>query len=349
MSTQLKFDGPRLDEVLERVGRELGPQAIIVEANRGRRGGVGGFFAREWFEVIVEAPAPPAGDEAAADPMSDAAFLALADRVSDVVEAKVGTDEAPEPTSNPFDRILAQVGAPAVAESGASVATSAPGRSMHPTSSAPRVVAASPSLPAAPTSLGALDLRSMLDVLDRTAPVVTSVLDHHPSAIVAVVGDLAVGRRVAADIAARAGMEEGDVLVACPVARDDVPSWLRLDGPATTAARVDRWRRSDRPVVVAVDLAPGRDGHAWAADVLAAIGADEVRLVARAWQVTDELGPKAAVLGGIDGIELVEVDASAEPEAFLDLDLPVMGIDGRVATPELWAALLLERRNDVAL
>jgi hypothetical protein len=189
----------------------------------------------------------------------------------------------------------------------------------------------------------------MLDVLDRTAPVVASVLDHHPSAIVAVVGDLAVGRRVAADIAARAGMEEGDVLVASPVARDDVPSWLRLDGPATTAARVERWRRSDRPVVVAVDLAPGRDGHAWAADVLAAIGADEVRLVARAWQVTDELGPKAAVLGGIDGLELVEVDAAAEPEAFLDLDLPVMGIDGRVATPELWAALLIERRNDVAV
>ena len=45
-----------LEELLERVRAEVGPGARIVAANRVRKGGVGGFFARQAFEVLVEPP-----------------------------------------------------------------------------------------------------------------------------------------------------------------------------------------------------------------------------------------------------------------------------------------------------
>jgi hypothetical protein len=56
LASQLRFEGRELEELLERVRREVGADAHIVEANRIRKGGVGGFFAKEGFEVIVDAP-----------------------------------------------------------------------------------------------------------------------------------------------------------------------------------------------------------------------------------------------------------------------------------------------------
>lgn len=352
MTTHLKFDGPSLEEVLERVGRELGPEAVIVDAQRTRRGGVGGFFAKEWFEVTVADPLGDGDDVPAAvrEPDVDP-LLAMADAVEDEVEER-------RVDVSSFAQVLARVGGPEIsaapiAES-APVPTPAPAPSLAPAAALapPAALAAAPSLaPARPTApapaarrLRDLPLVEMLDHLDRI--VARSALPTQPGAVIAVVGDLRAARSVAASLAVRIGAGEADVVVATADAREDVSPWMRLDGPDAARARAARWRRGDQPVVVAVDLTPGRDGHAWAASVIGALDADQVRLVARAWQVTDELSPKAAVLGGVDGLELVELDAAAEPEAFLELDLAVLGLDGRPATSEMWAALLMERRND---
>ncbi len=54
MSNQLRFEGNDLESLLERVRAEAGADARIIAANKLRKGGVGGFFARELFEVIVE-------------------------------------------------------------------------------------------------------------------------------------------------------------------------------------------------------------------------------------------------------------------------------------------------------
>lgn len=54
MASQLRFEGPELEKLLDRVRREVGADAQIVAANRIRKGGLGGFFAREAFEVIVD-------------------------------------------------------------------------------------------------------------------------------------------------------------------------------------------------------------------------------------------------------------------------------------------------------
>ena len=55
MASQLRFEGGELEELLERVRTEVGPDARIVAANRIRQGGVAGFFAREGYEVVVDA------------------------------------------------------------------------------------------------------------------------------------------------------------------------------------------------------------------------------------------------------------------------------------------------------
>jgi hypothetical protein len=51
-----RLTGNDLEELLARVPAEHGPDAVIVEANKLRTGGLGGFFAKESFEVMVEAP-----------------------------------------------------------------------------------------------------------------------------------------------------------------------------------------------------------------------------------------------------------------------------------------------------
>ncbi len=54
MASQLRFEGPELEELLDRVRKDVGSDANIVAANRIRKGGIGGFFAREGFEVLVD-------------------------------------------------------------------------------------------------------------------------------------------------------------------------------------------------------------------------------------------------------------------------------------------------------
>ncbi|MDP9416483.1 MAG: hypothetical protein M3P48_01270, partial [Actinomycetota bacterium] len=54
MPTRLLLEGSDIEELLSRVREEHGPTARIVHADRVRVGGVGGFFAKERFEVAVE-------------------------------------------------------------------------------------------------------------------------------------------------------------------------------------------------------------------------------------------------------------------------------------------------------
>ncbi|QIK84290.1 hypothetical protein [Sanguibacter sp. HDW7] len=56
MSRRLLLEGPDLDALVARARREHGPRAKVVQAERVRSGGVGGFFAKEYFEVLVDVP-----------------------------------------------------------------------------------------------------------------------------------------------------------------------------------------------------------------------------------------------------------------------------------------------------
>lgn len=59
MLSRRLFEGPDIQKVLARIQSELGPAAQIVSAEKVRRGGVGGFFARETYQVVVDGPEEP--------------------------------------------------------------------------------------------------------------------------------------------------------------------------------------------------------------------------------------------------------------------------------------------------
>ena len=56
MSRRLLLEGTDLEALMVRVRAELGPRARVVKAERVRSGGVGGFFAKERFELTVDVP-----------------------------------------------------------------------------------------------------------------------------------------------------------------------------------------------------------------------------------------------------------------------------------------------------
>lgn len=54
MPSRRRFEGTDVEALLDQVHKEVGPDAQIVEANRVRKGGLGGFFARETYEIVAE-------------------------------------------------------------------------------------------------------------------------------------------------------------------------------------------------------------------------------------------------------------------------------------------------------
>jgi hypothetical protein len=77
--TRIVVEGPQLEPLLEQVADEYGGRATIVSANKVRSGGLGGFFAKQRFELSVEL----ADEEAGPAP----SLLDLADAREDRFEA----------------------------------------------------------------------------------------------------------------------------------------------------------------------------------------------------------------------------------------------------------------------
>ncbi len=69
---QKLFEGPALEPLLERIHHELGPKARILRAEKTREGGVLGFFAREQYRLVVQAPPTPGTKRRRSGPSSSA-------------------------------------------------------------------------------------------------------------------------------------------------------------------------------------------------------------------------------------------------------------------------------------
>ncbi|GGK18020.1 hypothetical protein GCM10010124_08220 [Pilimelia terevasa] len=103
MPTRVLLEGPAIEPLLAQVREEYGPTARIISADKVRRGGLGGFFAREHYELSVEIDAPVEG--AAAPPAGTAAPAAAAPAAAAepmdllaLVESRQDALGAPEPT-----------------------------------------------------------------------------------------------------------------------------------------------------------------------------------------------------------------------------------------------------------
>jgi hypothetical protein len=80
VSAQLKsFEGPDVQVLLDQIRAELGPGAKINGAERIRVGGVLGFFAKEHYRVVVEAPGATSDDSPSEVPVTEATATASAE------------------------------------------------------------------------------------------------------------------------------------------------------------------------------------------------------------------------------------------------------------------------------
>lgn len=106
MTSTQRFEGPSLEDLLEQVRQEMGPEVTIIEANRLRRGGIAGFFAKERFEVVADHldgaeaadpgpadPGPEVGTSAAARPLRTRPLVAPDDLVDDDLASDEPVDD----------------------------------------------------------------------------------------------------------------------------------------------------------------------------------------------------------------------------------------------------------------
>ncbi|HSL57022.1 MAG TPA: hypothetical protein VK866_04195, partial [Acidimicrobiales bacterium] len=107
----MTYEGPRLEELLERVQRELGSGATIVEANRRRRGGIAGFFATEWFEVVATADADAVSAAAGPVPEPEDPPPARSVAASAPPPVRRSTRPAASDTDDPLMALVAAVNA----------------------------------------------------------------------------------------------------------------------------------------------------------------------------------------------------------------------------------------------
>ena len=155
--------------------------------------------------------------------------------------------------------------------------------------------------------------------------------------VVIIVGNDEAAHRVATSTASSLGIEADEVVVASP----HDPHRLPTAGELTQLARAlaDRGPRS----ILVIELVAGIAGHEWARAVISGLRPARVNLAIDAGCGYDELRRTVTALGGIDAIDLLDVAASHHAEELLEMNIPIATLDGRDASPALWAATVLSR------
>jgi len=374
-----RCEGSNLESVLEEVRNRFGDTVTIVEANRLRKGGLGGFFARERFEVVVDIDEDEASDGSAATTELPAEYgleatedfcerlLTLADGVSDfdrpaTPAASTVSTEQPE-FAAVLDSITRHMDAPAPAAPASAVMaypspfavkTSIPDRPAPPTrSEAPaidtRMLAriglpedirrAAMTTPAPPAgtdpSAWLLGLLSDLPVPVR--------LPQAPGSVIVVAGAREAALHLARQIAAELGLDRDALLIASPTYKGRaIPAERRLTNVEGAAEARSSWRRRPRATVVVVDATAGRPAE-WARRVIDALEPTMVWGAVEATRKPEDLFEWSEQLGGFDALGVTDLESTISPAAVLQCGIPVGRLEGRPATPLLWASLLAPR------
>jgi hypothetical protein len=364
-----RCEGKNLESVLEEVRSRFGAAVTIVEANRLRKGGVGGFFAKERFEVVVDVDDEPAevpaeyGMEATED-FCDR-LLSMADNVNDHEPApSTVSTEQPE-----FSAVLDSITRHMESEPAATEAESGSRLLLRP----PPATLARPAV-REPVAIPkpAVDSRALARIglpedlrraalanpapADGTDPSVwlTTLLADLPQpepmprgqgAVIVVAGGRDAALHLARSIADDLGLDDDSLLIASAGytgrARA-IPGHRRLhDAEAASEARRS-WRRRPRPTVVAVESPTGRSAH-WARRVIDALEPTMVWAAVDAARKPEDLFEWSEQLGGFDALAVTGTDDTVSPAAVLQCGIPVGRLEGRDATPALWASLLAPR------
>ena len=391
MTNPLLFEGQDLEEVLSEAQLVFGPDVEIVQANRVRKGGLFGFFAREWFEVWAHGPA-----EARANPALALLDRDTADEEIDTFQSMVTNALAAQSTGGGFGNAMEQffgddprgeyspggVGPSGHQQAAPAVATSATPRppeggvalAERPTrmERADAIAGVLPTAPALPDSASTLAIApatsaavaledaprgaSIFDeprqsrtdllwaVLDRIETM-TDVPQLPTEGIVAFIGDASTALPLVQELGHRLGAWGNEVAVVTRRQHDDIPAWLAVGDLDDLASRAPRWRKREGVVPVIIDDSIDKPNLDWVGETMDALSPAQTRLVAEAWRLPEQVGRVALRLGGVDALELAQAGETIDPLAMLDLDIPIGSVEGRPASPELLAAVWLDRRR----
>jgi len=190
-----------------------------------------------------------------------------------------------------------------------------------------------------PPVIAGRDLRQ--DLIERLAALPSAPrVPSAPGSVVCFVGT--DGSAVAA--ARRAAIETGanpDDVVLAQVDDEDQPPWLVVTDPETAATRRRGWWRRPEPTFVAIEQRT-RTAEAWTVAMLAALEPTLVVGTASAATKPDDLAAWAAGLA-LDGLELDHLDATISPATAIASGVPILRLEGELATPALWADVLIAR------
>jgi hypothetical protein len=402
-----RCEGPDLAELLASVQRDMGENATVVSAEKVRRGGVGGFFAREWYELSVEVPdginVPATSDatsslDAVVSDTLDVLDLSAIGRMkeelasiddeapgatlpstehhefADVLASLAGlTSSKPVPTAAEFEVVSRRpasvpdatppIEPPAATDAPTSVAEPIPAgqepwtfdpamssaREADPVEQTPRSTAlAGLGVPRQLlVAFADTDPESWAGSMGALLPLMPS-LPRLPGSILAVIGSAETALPQAMELAKRIGAPDQLYVARRTNTGIEVPpAYLLPDGDAVLE-RSRRFARSNVPTTVAILLDGDADGTSWLVDVMRHLTPDQTWLSVRAGARAEDVATLSALVGGADVLCLNDVGATGAPATLLGLDLPIAQLDGVLATPRRWAALLIDRLQGAA-
>jgi hypothetical protein len=182
---------------------------------------------------------------------------------------------------------------------------------------------------------------------------VLSVLAARPSApgipdgpgeILVLAGDVNLGVPIAKQFLDQIGASETHLLLAAATTvGTGLHSSRLISNRETAESRVDKLHNADSAWVVVLDAPVGGTDPLWVNEMCDAIGATAVWAIIDATRKTADTARHLRTLGEVEALVVHGVELTADPASILGLDLPIYSLDGKPATPHVWAAMLCAR------
>ena len=182
---------------------------------------------------------------------------------------------------------------------------------------------------------------------------VLSALAHRPAApaipeapgeILVLAGDLAHLVPIGKQLLQQIGVDQTHLLLAGPsAAGTGLHSSKVMHTPEQAAARAEKLQSADAAWIVMLDAPVGGTDPIWVNDICDALGATAVWAVVDATRKTADTAKHLRTLGDVEALVVHNVELTADPATVLGLELPIVSLDGKPATPHAWAAMLCAR------
>jgi hypothetical protein len=165
-----------------------------------------------------------------------------------------------------------------------------------------------------------------------------------PGEILVVCGDFVHALPIARKLCEQSGIDPAHLMLGGPTAAGTGMHSSRVLGdPPAAATKAERLQNADHAWIVLVDAPVGGTDPIWVSDMCDAVGATAVWAVVDATRKTADTARHLRALGEVEALVVHSVDITADPATVLGLDLPIVSLDGKPATPHAWAAMLCAR------